>query len=102
MKLKELRKIKGYTQNEVASLLNIQTMTYNGYENNKREPNIEMLCKLAKLYNTSIDYLVGQETNQVNLEAIKPVKKKLIQYILKMNELQEIKAEAYLDGLMGE
>lgn len=61
MRLKELRKLKELTQEELAKNLNIQKMTYNGYENGKHEPSIQTLCSLADYYNVSLDYLVGRE-----------------------------------------
>jgi len=101
-KLRDLRIKNNFTQKDVAEKLMLTRPTYNAYEQKISEPNIETLIKLAEFYHTSIDYLVGRNVENINLEAIKPVKKKLIQYILKMNELEEIKAEAYLDGLMGD
>lgn len=102
MRLKELREKMQITQTEVARITEIPVRNYNHYENNMTEPDIETLIKLANFYRTSVDYLIGRDVEQINLEAIKPIKKKLIQYILRMNELEEIKTEAYLDGLMGE
>ena len=99
MRLKELQKNCQFTIKESADRLGIPMSTYNGYLVGNREPDIETLIKLANYFRTSVDYLIGRDVEQVNLNAIKPVKKKLIQYIIQMNELQEIKAEAYLDGL---
>ncbi len=61
MNLKKLRKQCGKTQKEIADLLGITTVGYNGYETQKREPNIKTLIKLADYYNVSLDYLVGRE-----------------------------------------
>jgi len=58
--LKELRKQKGLTIAEAAEIFNISTRTYTYYEAEGREPNIEMLCKLADYYNTTVDYLLGR------------------------------------------
>ena len=59
-KLKELRKQKGLTIAEAAEIFNVSTRTYTYYEAEGREPNIEMLCKLADYYNTTVDYLLGR------------------------------------------
>lgn len=64
-KLKECRKAKKMTQEEVAKLLNVTTQTYQNYELNKREPNIETLIKLANIFDTTIDYLIGREKKQL-------------------------------------
>ena len=63
MNLKTLRKSKNLTQSDMGKILNITAPTYNGYETEKYEPNIETLCKLADFYNVSLDYLVGREFN---------------------------------------
>lgn len=59
MKLKELREERNINQKDVAQYLNIAQQTYSRYETGEREPNIEMLKKLAKFYKVSIDYIVG-------------------------------------------
>lgn len=60
--LKKLRKQNNYTQLEVAKLLGIQQKRYSTYETGATEPNIDMLKNFSKLYNVSIDYIVGNET----------------------------------------
>ncbi len=57
-KLKELRRINGYTQDYVASFLGIVRQTYSHYETGHRTPNYEILFKLSGLYNISIDDLL--------------------------------------------
>ena len=59
MKIKEIRTENGMSQKELAQLLGVsQTNIYN-YEVGRTEPSIEILIKLAKALNVSIDYLVG-------------------------------------------
>ena len=59
MKLKDLREDQDYTQEYVANYLNCKQNTYSQYETGLNQIPIESLKKLALLYNTSIDYLVG-------------------------------------------
>ena len=101
IKLKDIRAKVGFSQMEVAKKLDLPISTYNQYETGKNQPSIEMLCKLADFYHCSLDELVGRETHLVNLEAIKPTKARLIEQILEMNDLQELRAEAFISGLMG-
>lgn len=61
MEITNLRKSKKMTQEEVAKYLNLTQSTYQHYENERAEPNISTLCKLADLYNVSLDYLVGRK-----------------------------------------
>ena len=61
MNLKQLRKEKNKTQEEIAEMLNLSLTGYSYYEQNKREPSIETLIKLADYYDVSLDYLVGRQ-----------------------------------------
>ncbi len=54
-----LRENAGMTQSEVASILQIGRSTYSNYENDYREPSIEMIEHIAKLFNVPIGYLLG-------------------------------------------
>jgi transcriptional regulator with XRE-family HTH domain len=58
--LKESRIHYGLTQKEIANKLRVSQSTYAGYETGKSTPNIEMLCKLADIYGTSLDILIGR------------------------------------------
>ena len=57
-RIKNLREDKDLTQAEISKYLNISQVAYSYYELNKRNIPLELLCKLADFYNTSIDYLL--------------------------------------------
>lgn len=59
-KIKELRIKYNLTQKEVSETLNIKQNSYSNYENNKREPDINTLIKIANIFNTSLDYICGR------------------------------------------
>lgn len=59
-RLKNCRKKLGFTQMQVAISCDISEKTYQNYELMQREPKIEILIKIADLYDVSIDYLVGR------------------------------------------
>lgn len=63
MRLKELRKKKGLSQEQVAKDLNISMRAYQNYEYGQREPNIEMILKLAEYYDVTTDYLLEKESS---------------------------------------
>lgn len=48
----------GITQREVAELLDCSILSYGKYERGEREPSIDMLKKMAKLFNVTVDYLI--------------------------------------------
>ena len=62
MRLKELRKNKGMSQEKVAHDLGLSLRGYQNYEYGQREPNIEMILKLAEYYNVTTDYLLEKNT----------------------------------------
>ena len=57
--LKIIRKERNLNQLKVAMDLNISREALSHYENGKREPSIDMLKKLSKYFNVSIDYLIN-------------------------------------------
>jgi transcriptional regulator with XRE-family HTH domain len=60
--LKEIRLQKKYSQLKVAMDLSISREALSYYENGNRSPDIDMLVKLSKYFNVSIDYLIrGKE-----------------------------------------
>lgn len=67
-RLKEARNAKKLTQKEVSGKLGIDHTTISKYENNQSEPDNETLRRLASLYDSSIDFLLGwtQETDPAN------------------------------------
>lgn len=58
-RLKDLREDHDLSQKEVANFLNITQQQYSLYENGNRSLPIDFLCKLAKLYKTTTDYILG-------------------------------------------
>lgn len=62
-KLKSLRLGLDLTQKEVAERLVISRERYNQYETGRRNPDYEMLIKLADLFNVTTDYLLGRTNN---------------------------------------
>lgn len=58
-RLEELRKKMKMTKKEVAELLKIDQSTYGKYELGKRQPDSEMLKKLAEIFDCTTDYLLG-------------------------------------------
>lgn len=58
-RLKDLRKEKGVTQPELASLFNVTTSTVSAWEVGKAQPNYDILIGLADYFNVTTDYLLG-------------------------------------------
>lgn len=97
--LKEIRSNMYVSQIDVARKLKLPISTYNQYETGKNEPNIDMLCKLADYFHVSLDELVGRKSNNINLEALEPKIKTLIQKILDMNKIQQAQTINFVNSL---
>lgn len=59
MRLRDIREDMDITQTELADILHIKQNTYSQYENGQRGLPIEILIKLADIFNTSTDYILG-------------------------------------------
>lgn len=61
-KLVELRQQYNFSQTEVADYLGMTREGYSHYERNSREPNLESLMRLSRLYKIDISELINEKT----------------------------------------
>jgi transcriptional regulator with XRE-family HTH domain len=59
LKVKELRLVKGYSQEKLAELAELDRTYIPGIESGKRNVSILVIQKIAKAFNTSISELFG-------------------------------------------
>lgn len=62
-RLRNLREDRDMTQSQIGEYLHISQRAYAHYEAGTRDIPVEILIKLADLYNVNLDYLVNR-TNQ--------------------------------------
>ena len=62
-RIRDLREDRDITQKKMAQLLKIHQTTYSDYELGNLNVPVDILIKLAKFYETSIDYIVGLTDN---------------------------------------
>lgn len=62
-RVRNLRIDKNLTQKDIAEYLDLKQNTYSQYEIGALKYPIEVLIKLARFYNTSVDYLLGLTDN---------------------------------------
>jgi len=58
-RLKQLRKTRKYSMQEVADTVGVAKSTYAGYESGYRHPTLDAIQIIAKKLHTSTDYLLG-------------------------------------------
>ncbi len=68
--LKFLREKNGLSQLTLAKMLGITQQTVNKYENHTTEPDISTLIRLADIFDTSVDFLVGNTQIERKYEVV--------------------------------
>lgn len=86
-RLQNLRRSKHLTQTMVAKRLKLSKASISGYENNTKTPSVDVLVKLAMFYGVSTDYLLGLNSNQINLDGLTSGQKRLVTELI--NELRK-------------
>ena len=58
-KLKELRLVLGISQRKLGEMLSVCNQTISFWENGSREPDLDMLVLIAKFFDVTVDFLLG-------------------------------------------
>ena len=69
-RLISLRKERGLTQGELATVIQKKRSTVSGYETEGKEPDLETVCLLAKYFGVSTDYLLGYSDRPSHTEDV--------------------------------
>lgn len=62
-RIRDLREDRDWKQVTVAKMLNMSQTGYSKYETGENDIPTRVLIELARIYDTSIDYLLGQTNN---------------------------------------
>ena len=63
-RIRDLREDRDMNQTQIAKILGMSQTGYSKYETGENDLPTAILVKLARFYNTSIDYLLG-ETDEI-------------------------------------
>lgn len=80
-RIRQLRKTKGLSQLQLAQTMGISGSAIGMYEQGRREPDTDTLLNLAKIFNVTVDYLIGASdvTGTFDVDAMaKDIAKNLI------------------------
>lgn len=81
--LRDLRRLSGLTQEEVADRVGLTRQAISGYESGRTQPDLDMLAKLAEVYNTDIlGILYGRSDEQKKLRQIRIAEKAMLISVL--------------------
>lgn len=101
-RFKELRIAHGYkTQKELADALFVNQTAVSQWERGATKPTSEMQLTLSKLYNVSIDYLLGNDAGpeKENLTGIPDEVMSAAEAFMQLPPEAQKEARAYLDYL---
>lgn len=70
-RIRKLRIDKGYSMQDLANELNVTKSSINMWENSNSIPKDNILIALSKIFNVSIDYLLGNEKMEEKFQKIK-------------------------------
>lgn len=110
-RLKTLREERGLSQVELAKILNIANSTLSLYESGSREPNFEILKKIANYFNVSTDYILGrnevmssqienEKSHNIDEKIMNLVKERFTDKIADLTEEQQNKVLEYIEFLI--
>ena len=105
IRLKELRKQNNLTQKFICEKINIPRRTYNSYEQGLCEPGIEVLKKIADLYEISLDFLTDHQLYNKpagEFYQLTDKQKELIPYIKNLDDGTCMRVLGYLDKISQE
>lgn len=88
--LKNLRKSKGYSQEQLAVQLNVVRQTISKWEKGLSVPDAQMLMEIAELFDVSVSDLLGKD---MPFESKKDVLEVIAEELAKRNELMAIQQQ---------
>ena len=62
-RIRNLREDNDLTQKELSGMVGLTPKMISFYENNQRTPPVDILIKLSKIFNVTVDYLIGSPTS---------------------------------------
>lgn len=102
MRLKELRKQKNESQENLSKALNVSQTMISRYEKGQACPNIDTLIEIAKHYNVSVDFLIELSDDKLPYTKSNLAKQEqdLLFLFKQLDPKQKEKAVSYIQGML--
>ncbi len=86
-RIKQLRQQRGWSQAQLSKKLNVHQKQISGYERGIHSPSIELLVRMAELFNVSLDYIAFDGRDEKNVVPI--ADRELMQTVQLVDQLSE-------------
>ena len=102
--IRKLRKSRDLTMKQFGKMMGVSESAISLYENNKAQPDINMMCKMADYFGVSIDFLLGYKTEETKEETKEKTKEKtmddkLVYDILSLTSEEKMLVQGYVSGI---
>lgn len=84
-RIKQLRQQRGWSQAQLSKKLNVHQKQISGYERGIHSPSIELLVRMAELFNVSLDYIAFDNREEKNIIPI--ADRELMQAVQQIDQL---------------
>ena len=89
-RIKELRKEKNLTQEDLGKLINVTKVSICCYENGTRIPTLETMVALADIFEVSLDNLLGREIEVVAKKRRTRMSKEEVEFIKEIRKSERV------------
>lgn len=100
MKLKELLTLNNLNQTELAQQIGVSQKTISNYLSGETEPTLSVLCKIAKFFGVSLDYLCDYKVSAMDISYYSETAKDIVKKLSKIKEDNLKKLNAICEGLI--
>mgnify|MGYP001119709145 FL=1 len=94
--IRKLRKSRDLTMKQFGEMMGVSESMISLYENNKAQPDINMIYKMADYFDVSIDFLLGRKTDESKEEKTDD---KLVVDILSLTKEEKTLVQGYVSGI---
>jgi DNA-binding XRE family transcriptional regulator len=102
-RIRQLREEKSMTQMRLSSEIGVTQETVSAYEIGRHRPSLKSLIIMSKLFESSIDYILGLSdirNNTIKASDLSNDEIKLLRTFRKMSVSQKERVRAYIDGVI--
>lgn len=89
LRFRQERELKNLSQNDLANILGVSQQSISKYENGSREAGYDLLIQMSKIFDVSIDYLLGlsnvRRIENIRNEQLSTEEKRIIDAYRTMN-----------------